>query len=84
MRRRELLDVSQQFPVIAFLLRITHRHRLVDRIRHLLRIPRIDDERSVERMSGASKLGKDEYSMSVALTCDVLVGNLCAVRSPDE
>lgn len=53
-----------------------HRHRLMYRIRDLLRVPRIDDDGAVKRLSGAGELGEDHDAVAGLLAGYVFVGDL--------
>lgn len=52
---------------------IVHFDRLVDSIGDLLRVPRIDNNRSIKTLGSASKLGNDHDTLAGLLTSDILV-----------
>lgn len=60
---------------------IRHRHRLMDGIRDLLAIPWVHNDRTVQTLSGTSKLGDDQRALAFLLTRDVLIRNLQASKS---
>ena len=55
MRGRVLRDVTEQLEVSFLFLFRVHRQRLVDRFSRLGSVPRVDDQRSVQRVSCGSE-----------------------------
>jgi len=58
-----------------------HRYRLVDSIGHLLRVPRVDYDASVQALCGARKFRDDHYTLTLLLGRDELIRHLGTARS---
>lgn len=74
-RRGDSIHLKQLAIILRPRLRI-HRHRLMYRIGYLLRVPRIDDNGAIERLSGAGELGEDHDAVAGLLAGYVFVGDL--------
>lgn len=73
---RVLVDILRKLVEVGLSLGRLHRHRLMNGIGGGVNVPRVDDERSVERLSGAGKLRKNHGSVTFRLGGDVLVRDL--------
>ena len=50
-----------------------HRYRLVDSIGHLLRVPRVDDDTSIQALGGTGEFGDDHHALALLLRRDELI-----------
>jgi hypothetical protein len=71
-----LVHVLEQLPVVLRAHLGGRRDRFVDRVRDLLAVPRVDDDRAVQRLRGARELGEDHHALAGLLARDVLVRHL--------
>jgi hypothetical protein len=79
-RRAVLGHVLEQLFVVLPTQLFGHRDRLVDRICDLLAIPRVDDDRAVQRLRGAGKLREDHHTLALLLASHILVRDLFRAR----
>lgn len=77
MRRRVFANVSEQLVVVVLPGRRIHGESPIEGIGRLGRVPGVDDQGAVKRVSGTGKFGEDENSVALLLAGDVLVGDLC-------
>ena len=59
-----------------------HDHSLMDGIRDLLRVPRVDHDTSVQTLGGTGELRQDHHSLSLLLASNILVGDLVCHNKP--
>lgn len=74
-------NVGQELLVVLFTNSRSHRDGSVDCVCCLGSIPWIDDERSIERVSGTREFGENENAVGLFLASDVLVGDLWEILS---
>jgi len=58
-----------------------HRYCLVNSIGHLLRVPGVDDDTSVQALCGTRKFGDDHHTLALLLRRDELIRDLGTATS---
>lgn len=70
-----LVDVFGKLVVVDASLLISHGHSVVDSISQFFRVPRVDNDAAVKALSCASEFGQDHGTVTLLLSCNVLVRN---------
>ena len=68
-----LEDIAFKLAIVGLALVGAHGNRVVDRVGKLLRVPRVDDQTSVQTLSCASELGQNHDAMILALRGNILI-----------
>ena len=63
----------EQLLVVRLSSLCIHRYRLMNSIGHLLRVPRVDDNTSIQALGGTREFGDDHHTLALLLRRDELI-----------
>lgn len=66
----------EQLLVVRLSSLCIHRYRLMKGVGHLLRVPRVDDDTSIQALRGTREFGDDHHTLAFLLRRDELVRHL--------
>lgn len=66
----------EKFLVVRLSSLRIHRYRLMKSVGYLLRVPRVDDDASIQALRGTCEFGDDHYTLALLLRRDELIRHL--------